>query len=60
VLLMTAAPDPGFNVNQVVEVLRDTLEMARCRAIGTETLADLGHYLPGLYLPEGYAVEVSA
>jgi hypothetical protein len=31
--------------------------MARCRAIGTETLADLGQYLPGLFLPEGYAVE---
>jgi hypothetical protein len=58
VLLMTV-PAEGFDVNQVVEILRDTLEMARCRAIGTETLADLGHYLPGLFLPEGYAVEVS-
>ncbi len=58
VLLITAPPDPGFNVNEVVGVLRDTLEMARCRAIGTETLADLGHYLPGLYLPEGYAVQL--
>jgi hypothetical protein len=57
VLLMTVPPDPGFNVNQVVEILRYTLEMARCRAIGTETLVDLGHYLPGLFLPEGYAVQ---
>jgi hypothetical protein len=54
VLLMTS---PAFNVDEIVGILRDTLEMARCRAIGTETLADLGQYLPGLFLPEGYAVE---
>jgi hypothetical protein len=58
VLLMTVPPDPGFNVDEVVGILRDTLEMARCRAIGTETLRDLGHYLPGLFLPEGYMVQL--
>ena len=57
VLLMTVpAPDPGFNVNEIVGILRDTLVMARCRAIGTETLDSLGHYLPGVFLPEGYKV----
>lgn len=59
VLLLTAVPDPGFNVNSIVEILGDTLDMTRCRAIGTETLVSLGHYLPGLFLPEGYAVEVA-
>jgi hypothetical protein len=57
VLLMTVPPDPGFNVNEILGILRDTLNMAQCRAIGTETLDDLGHYLPGVFLPEGYRVE---
>ena len=58
VLLATVPTDPGFNVDEVVGILRDTLDMARCRAVGTETLADLGHYVPGLFVPEGYAVTV--
>jgi hypothetical protein len=60
VLLMTVPPDPGFNVNQIVEILRDTLTMAQCRAIGTETLDALGHYLPGVFLPEGFRVQEMA
>jgi hypothetical protein len=56
VLLMTVPPEPGFNVDEIVRIVRDTLDMARCRAIGTETLDELGHYLPGLFLPEGYKV----
>jgi len=58
VLLMTAPPATGFNVNEIVGILHDTLDIARCRAVGTETLDELGHYLPGLFLPEGYAVEL--
>jgi hypothetical protein len=56
VLLMTVPPEPGFNVDEIVRIVRDTLDMTRCRAIGTETLDELGHYLPGLFLPEGYEV----
>ena len=57
-LLATVPTDPGFDVNEVVGMLRDTLDMARCRAVGTETLADLGHYVPALFLPDGYEVAV--
>ena len=57
-LLMTVPPNPGFNVDEIVGILRDTLTMAQCRAIGTETLDELGHYLPGLFLPDGYAVQL--
>jgi hypothetical protein len=60
VLLMTVPPDPGFNVNEIVAILRDTLNVTRCRAIGTETLESLGQYLPGLFLPEGYKVRERA
>ena len=56
VLLMTVPDKPGFNVDEIAGILRGTLDMARCRAIGTETLDSLGHYLPGLFLPEGYKV----
>ncbi len=58
VLLATVPTAPGFNVDEVVGILRDTLDMARCRAVGTETLAGLGHYVPALFLPEEYAVAV--
>ena len=55
VLLMTVPHKPGFNVDEVVGILDQTLDMARCRAIGTETLDALGHYLPGLSCPRARA-----
>ncbi len=56
VLLMTVPPEPGFTEDEVVRILDQTLSMARARAIGTETLGELGHYLPGVFLPEGSLV----
>ena len=52
VLLMTVPPESGFTEDEVVRILDQTLSMARARAIGTETLDALGHYLPGVFLPE--------
>ena len=60
VLLVTVPPETGFDVDQVVLTVRQTLDMARCRSVGPETLDHLGHLLPGLFLPAGSEVSVTA
>jgi hypothetical protein len=50
ILLCTAASENGFDFALVRDSVKQTLDLARLRMVGPETLQDLGQYLPATYL----------
>ena len=58
-VLLAMPPDDGaWTVEHVEHLLLDTLELAFFRAVGPETLANLGHTLPAVFLDDGAAVSI--
>jgi hypothetical protein len=55
VLLCTPRPAGRFDFELVQGMVRQTLDLARLRQIGPETLQSLGQYLPGVVLPQEIA-----
>ena len=53
ILLCTPSPDTGYDFALVRDSVKETLNLARLRMVGPETLADLGQFLPATYLPAG-------
>jgi hypothetical protein len=51
-VLLCVAPDGGFSVEAVRDMIGQTLDLARLRTVGPQALLDLGQYLPATYLPE--------
>jgi hypothetical protein len=50
VLLCVADPEGGFDFERVRDMVRQTLDLARRRMVGPETLLGLGQFLPAAYL----------
>lgn len=50
ILLCVAKPESGFSFDFVRDTIKQTLDLARCRMVGPETLRELGQYLPASYL----------
>ena len=50
-ILVAVPPDTAqpWNLGMLSQVLMETIDLARLRAVDLEALDDLGHYLPGLY-----------
>jgi hypothetical protein len=62
-ILLAVAPDDraAWDTASLAHVLLETLDLARLRMVDNATLGQLGHYLPGLYLPyntDGSAISV--
>lgn len=51
-ILLAVPPDPDatWTVWSLQQVLIETLDLARLRAVDPDTLDEVGHFLPGLYL----------
>ena len=51
-LLLAVPPDPAapWTVHSLQQVLLETLDLARLRAVDPTQIAELGHYLPAVYL----------
>jgi hypothetical protein len=61
-ILVAAPPDPDapWTVWSLQQVLLETLDLARLRAVDPESLGEIGHYLPAAYLAyNGEAATVS-
>ncbi len=50
-ILLAIPPDPGqpWDLGTLEKILLETFELAKLRAVDTETLADLGQFLPALF-----------
>jgi len=48
ILICSAEPETGFRFDLAVDMVRQTLELARIRMVGPETLAGLGQFLPAI------------
>jgi hypothetical protein len=51
-ILLAVPPDPDqpWNLWQLQQVLLETLDLARIRAVDPDTLDEVGHYLPAMHL----------
>jgi hypothetical protein len=51
-ILLAVPPEIGapWTVWSLQQVLLETLDLARMRAVDSDTLNEVGHYLPALYL----------
>jgi hypothetical protein len=52
VLLLAPRPDHAWDLDEMVEAVRQTFDLTRLRAVGPEHLAALDQYLPAVYLDE--------
>ena len=50
-ILLAVPPDPDqpWNLWQLQQVLLETLDLARIRAVDPDTLDEVGHYLPAMH-----------
>ena len=53
-LLCTADEEDGYSFELVRDLLLQTLELAKLRLVGPQTLGELGQYLPATYLNGGH------
>jgi hypothetical protein len=58
-ILLAVPPDSEspWNLWSMQQVLLETLDLARIRAVAPDALAGLGHYLPAIYLAVNAAGE---
>jgi hypothetical protein len=50
ILLCSAETETGFSFELVRDLLNQTLDLAKIRAVGPQSLGELGQFLPGTYL----------
>jgi hypothetical protein len=50
ILLCTAEEETGFSFELVRDVLVQTLDLAKIRLVGPQSLGELGQFLPATYL----------
>jgi hypothetical protein len=55
ILLCSVLDDPGYDLDVVRRIVEQTLDLARWRTVGPETLQDLGQFLPAAYLADDLA-----
>ena len=59
-VLLAMGPEEGpWTVDEIETILRQTLDAVRSRAVGPQTLVELGHELPAVFLPEGAHVALA-
>jgi hypothetical protein len=58
-ILLAVPPDPNlqWNVWSLQQVLLETLDLARIRAVDPDSLDEIGHYLPALYFASNSAAD---
>jgi hypothetical protein len=56
-ILLAVPPDPDhpWNLWQLQQVVLETLDLARIRAVDPDTLDEVGHYLPAMYFAANLA-----
>jgi hypothetical protein len=56
-ILLAVPPDPDqpWNLWQLQQVVLETLDLARIRAVDPDTLDEVGHYLPAMYFATNLA-----
>jgi hypothetical protein len=60
VLLGVTHADENFDRSLVLSLIRQALQLMKVRAVGPETLATMGQFLPAVFLPEEIVVENSS
>ena len=58
-ILLAVPPDPDlqWSVWSLQQVLLETLDLARIRAVDPDSLDEIGHYLPALYFAANSAAD---
>ena len=52
---MPPDPDKPWTLWSLQQVLLDTLDLARIRAVDPDALDEIGHYIPALYFADNVA-----